>query len=146
VRTPAPSPQVRTPAPPTPPAPPAAKCDQITCIVNGYDSECCRALRGGTPLSPTGPAPAASVLPENLDRAAITEGLGTISTRRCSGASSATGLVKAHLKVAADGVVTSVTVESSPDAALSACVVEQAQHGRFKPTQRGGSFSYVWRF
>jgi predicted Zn finger-like uncharacterized protein len=145
-RTPAPpAAQVRTPAPAPAPASAAGKCDQVTCIVNG-DSDCCRALQGGAPLAPTGPAPARSVLPENLDRAAITEGLATISTKRCSGASSATGLVKAHVKVSAAGAVTSVTVESSPDAALSACVSEQAQRGRFKPTQRGGSFSYVWRF
>jgi predicted Zn finger-like uncharacterized protein len=145
VRTPAPSPQVRAPAPPAPPAGP--KCDQVTCIVNGYDSDCCRALRGGgSPTGPTGSEPVRSSLPENLDRAAITEGLATISTKRCSGASSVTGLVKAQLKVSAAGAVTAVNVQSSPDAALSACVVEQAQQGRFKPTQRGGSFSYVWRF
>jgi hypothetical protein len=139
---------VRPPvAPVRPPTVPAvAQCDQVTCIVNGYSGECCRALQGGAPLSPTAPTAPASMLPENLDRAAITEGLGTISTKRCGAASPATGLVKAHVKVSAAGTVTSVNVESSPDPALSACVVEQAQRGKFRPTQRGGSFSYVWRF
>jgi hypothetical protein len=115
--------------------------------VRGYDSECCRALQGGAlPPTTSGPAPARPAPPENLDRAAITEGLATISTQRCGGASSAAGLVKARLKVSADGSVTAVTIESSPDPALSACVVEQAQRGRFRTTQRGGSFGYVWRF
>jgi outer membrane biosynthesis protein TonB len=89
---------------------------------------------------------AIATAPENLDRAAIAAGLATISMKRCNGASSATGLVKAQLKVSAAGAVTSVTVQSSPDPALSACVAEQAKQGRFKPTRRGASFSYVWRF
>jgi predicted Zn finger-like uncharacterized protein len=147
VRTPAT--QVRTPAPPTTtptPAPtPAAKCDQVTCVVNGFDSECCRALQNGG-LRPPTPTPDRTPLADSLDRAAINEGLATISTKRCSNASAATGLVKAHVKVSPAGAVTSVTVDGSPDAALAACVVEQAQRGRFKPTQRGGSFAYVWRF
>jgi hypothetical protein len=130
---------------PRPPAPPAAKCDQVTCIVNGYDSDCCRALQGGAAVAP-GPARPTATAPENLDRAAIAAGLATISMKRCNGASSATGLVKAQLKVSAAGAVTSVTVQSSPDPALSACVAEQAKQGRFKPTRRGASFSYVWRF
>jgi predicted Zn finger-like uncharacterized protein len=148
VRTPSPTPQVRTPSPPAPPAPPAGpQCDQVTCVVNGYDSECCRALRGGNPLSgPTTPSPSSSDLPENLDRAAITTGLATISAQRCGGASAATGMVKAQLKVSPAGTVTAVNVQSSPDAALSACIVEQGLKGRFKATQRGGTFSYVWRF
>jgi hypothetical protein len=114
--------------------------------VNGYDSDCCRALQGGAAPPSIGPGPARPALPENLDRAAISEGLATISTKRCGGASSATGLVKVQLKVSATGAVTSVTVHSSPDAALSACVVEQAKQGRFRPTQRGASFGYLWRF
>ena len=48
--------------------------------------------------------------------------------------------------MSAAGAVTSVTVQSSPDPALSACVVEKAKQGRFRPTQRGASFGYVWRF
>jgi outer membrane biosynthesis protein TonB len=160
VRTPAPqprtptprprTPEVRTPAPtptPTPTPTPAAKCDQVTCIVNGYDSDCCRALRGQAPSLTPGPGPSQprAALPENLDRTAITEGLGTISTKRCAGLG-ASGLVKAQLKVAADGSVTTVNVQSAPDDALGACVAEQAKRGRFKPTQRGTTFSYVWRF
>ncbi len=146
-----PRPPVAQPRPPAvqprPPAPPAAaKCDQVTCIVNGYDSDCCRALQsGGAPVA-SGPTRPTAAVPENLDRAAIARGLATISMKRCGGASSATGLVKAQLKVSAAGAVTSVNVQSSPDAALSACVAAQAKQGRFQPTQRGASFSYVWRF
>jgi hypothetical protein len=117
--------------------------------VNGFDSECCRALqRGNTPtLTPDrNPAQTSDARPENLDRAAITEGLSTISTKRCSSKAPAGSLVKAQVKVSASGSVTAVNVQTSPDDALSACVVEQGMKGRFKPTQRGASFTYVWRF
>ena len=136
-----------TPARTTTTTPPEqAKCDQVTCIVNGNDSDCCRALQGNA-LTPTRPAvpTASSQLPESLDRAAINEGLATISTKSCGGVAPAGSLVKAHLKVSAAGAVTAVTVQSSPDAALSACMVAQIQKGRFKKTQRGGSFAYPWR-
>ena len=149
-------PPARTTTPPparttttTSTAPPAAaaKCDQVTCIVNGYDSDCCRALqRGSAPaVPPPGTTPKTAV-PENLDRDAIKAGLATISMKRCTSAAPAGSLVKAQVKVSADGAVTTVNVQSSPDAALSACVVEQAQKGRFRTTQRGASFGYVWRF
>jgi hypothetical protein len=117
--------------------------------VNGFDSDCCRALqRGSTPTLTPGanPGQTSATLPENLDRAAITEGLTTISMKRCSSKAPAGSLVKAQVKVSASGSVTAVNVQSSPDDALSACVVEQGQKGRFKPTQRGASFTYVWRF
>jgi len=42
--------------------------------------------------------------------------------------------------------VTAVTVRSSPDAALSACVTAAARKVSFARTQHGGSFAYVWRF
>ena len=137
----------RTAKQPTPPAAPEdSKCDQVTCIVNGYDSDCCRKLRAGNPLTdPSTPLPTTDPRPENLDRAAITTGLATISMQRCSGVAAATGMVKAQLKVSPAGTVTAVNVQSSPDAALSACVVEQGLRGKFKATQRGGSFSYVWK-
>jgi hypothetical protein len=50
------------------------------------------------------------------------------------------------VKVTADGAVASVTVKSSPDPSLSACVVREAKRGTFAKTKRGGSFSYFWRF
>jgi hypothetical protein len=42
--------------------------------------------------------------------------------------------------------VTGVTVRSSPDPALAACVTAAVSKGAFPATQRGGSFGYVWRF
>jgi predicted Zn finger-like uncharacterized protein len=135
----------------TPPStsPTPAKCDQVTCIVNGFDSDCCRALQAANPLlgtRPVQPPTTSTQLPEGLDRPAISEGLATISTKSCSGRAPAGSLVKARVKVSAAGAVTSVTIESSPDEGLSACVTAQVQKGRFKATQRGGSFAYVWRF
>lgn len=42
--------------------------------------------------------------------------------------------------------MTSVTVKSSPDPALVACVTAAVRKGTFPATQRGGSFGYTWRF
>jgi hypothetical protein len=42
--------------------------------------------------------------------------------------------------------VTGVTVRSSPDPALDACVTAAVEKGAFAATQRGSSLGYVWRF
>jgi len=42
--------------------------------------------------------------------------------------------------------VTVVTMRSSPDPALGACVTAAVRAGTFARTQRGGSFAYAWRF
>jgi TonB family protein len=85
-------------------------------------------------------------LPDSLDRATIVAGLSRIDTSGCRAGSPAHGDVTASIKVSADGAVTSVTVKTSPDPALSACVTAAARKGSFAATQRGGSFAYVWRF
>jgi hypothetical protein len=89
---------------------------------------------------------AVSNLPDNLDRAAIAAGLGTIRAQACGGRSSARGDVAVTIKVNADGGVSGVTIKSSPDPVLSSCVTAAAGKGKFAKTKRGASFGYVWRF
>lgn len=139
------------------PAHPDDACSEVTCIVNGYADACCRIYRdaGHRSASAASAAPTTSAAstaqpdpaqPENLDRQAIAAGLSRIDTSACRDRSQAHGIVSVSIKVSAAGAVTAVTVKSSPDPALSACVTAAAREGSFARTQRGASFSYVWRF
>jgi predicted Zn finger-like uncharacterized protein len=131
-------------APALQPAAAGESCSEVTCIVNSYADRCCEIYRtraDSRVAPPPGPP-----LPDSLDRATIVAGLSRIDTSGCRAGSAAHGDVTASIKVSADGAVTSVTVKSSPDPALSACVTAAARNGSFAPTQRGGSFAYVWRF
>jgi TonB family protein len=64
----------------------------------------------------------------------------------CGQLSTAMGTVKVHVRVSPAGSVDSVTVESTPEAALGACVAAVIQKAKLAPTQRGGSFSYPFVF
>jgi predicted Zn finger-like uncharacterized protein len=124
------------------PADSANACSEITCIVNGYADPCCAVHRRPA----AAPAPAGGALPERLDRPAIASGLTRIDTSGCGKQSPAHGEVKASVQVSSAGAVTGVTVKSSPDPALEACVIAAVRTGAFPATQRGGSFGYAWRF
>jgi TonB family protein len=128
-----------------PPAHPAEACSVITCIVNDYADPCCAMYRRPAAAGAPAPAPRAD-LPDSLDRAAIASGLGRIDARGCGQQSAAHGDVKVSVKVSPAGAVADVTVKSSPDPALDACVTAAVRKGAFPATQRGGSFAYVWRF
>jgi len=120
----------------------AEACSVVTCIVNGYADPCCAVHRRPA----AAPAPAAGGLPERLDRPAVAGGLARIDTSGCGAQSSVHGEVKAWVQVAPSGAVTGVTVKSSPDPALEACVTAAVRKGAFPASQRGGSFGYAWRF
>jgi outer membrane biosynthesis protein TonB len=66
--------------------------------------------------------------------------------QRCGNSSSAKGDVSVSVKVTPEGTVSSVTIKSTPDQALAACVEREAKLGTFAKTKRGGSFAYLWRF
>jgi hypothetical protein len=87
-------------------------------------------------------------LPESLDRTMISAGIANVKARitACRETSSAIGKVKIKVLVRPDGAVDDVTVETTPDAQLSACVVEAIQRAHFSKTQAGGSFSYPFVF
>jgi predicted Zn finger-like uncharacterized protein len=123
----------------------AESCSEVTCIVNSYADRCCEIYRGHAD-SPAAPPPPDPRLPGDLDRPAIAAGLARIDTRGCRDQSTARGDVTVSIKVSPAGAVTAVTVRSSPDPALSACVTAAVRNGMFAQTQRGSSFAYVWRF
>jgi TonB family protein len=72
--------------------------------------------------------------------------LAQIDTSGCGKQSPAHGDVKLSIKVSPAGAVTGVTVKSSPDPALDACVTAAVRKATFGATQYGGSFANVWRF
>jgi hypothetical protein len=120
------------------------KCTEVSCVVSGYAERCCEAFRPRHDTTPD-PRPTAN-LPDALDRTALTEGIATIKAQACGGRSPAHGDVKVSIKVAPGGTVANVTIRSTPDDVLGACVTAAAQRGSFAKTKRGGTFSYLWRF
>ena len=168
IATPAPEPAIVVPQPATPPAPPKqtrktpspppktrleapppktddGDCTDVSCAYNDYAGNCCDRFRPKTP-KPGTPQPATGGLPENLDRAALAAGIATIKAQRCGGSSSARGDVNVSVKVTPEGKVSSVTIKSTPDQTLAACVEREAKLGSFAKTRRGGTFKYFWRF
>jgi TonB family protein len=135
---PAPSPPPTTPSPPPPPSPMPesdASCDEVSCVLNNNEGQCCAKYRHGA-------------VPDTLDRSAISTGVAAVKgqVQACGQQSSAKGRVKVHVRVAANGLVTGVEIEATPDAALGACVQAAMRKARFAPTEQGGSFSYPFVF
>jgi predicted Zn finger-like uncharacterized protein len=133
-------------------------CDEVSCVLNNYEGSCCAKFRkggggGSKPASGgnTAAKPAAgggADLPDGLDRSMISSGIANVKARvtSCGDKSQAKGKVKVHVKVGGNGAVSVVTVESSPDASLGACVAAAVQKASFSKTQNGGSFSYPFVF
>jgi TonB family protein len=64
---------------------------------------------------------------------------------RCVTRPTQAGEVKVSVQVSPSGAVTGVTVKSSPDPALEACVTAAVRNGAFPASQRDGSFGHAWR-
>ena len=129
------------PAPePARPAPSDA-CDEVSCVLDGKDP-CCAKFR--KPPAPVIHNP----LPDALDRASIASGVASVkaAVAACGPRSAAHGTVKVHVRLGANGLVTRVMVEQTPDAALGARVEAAIQRAVFPRTQTGGSFSYPFLF
>jgi len=116
------------------PPPAAESCDAVTCEINP-EGACCDKHRkvAALPL---------------LDKKLISDGMSAVRARvmACGAKSAAKGVVTIKVYVASAGSVTKVNVESSPDAALGACVAAAAQTASFADTQKGGSFRIPFTF
>lgn len=125
-------------------------CDEVSCVLNNYEGACCAKYKkgGSKPSGGGGGGAAKSDLPDTLDRAMITDGVGKVKARvmTCGDKSPAKGQVKVSIKVGPDGAVTSVQVKTTPDAALGNCVAGIVQKATFGRTVTGGSFSYLYTF
>jgi len=136
----------REPAPvPAPgPAPTVDEtCDEVSCVLNNNTPSCCAKYKKDAPVAPvvTGP-------PVALERQGISNGIMSVkaSVSACGTHATAHGIVKVRVRVAASGLVTNVEVDSTPDAALGACVAKVVERAVFPRTQTGGSFSYPFVF
>jgi hypothetical protein len=129
---------------PTTSTPPPAGCDEVSCVLSNYAGACCAKFRAPS-------APVISVkpsLPESLDRQLVTNAIVRVKARvlACAQQSQAKGKVKIRVTVEPSGSVRTVTIESTPDAALGSCVAVVIQRAVFPRTQYGGAFSYPFIF
>lgn len=120
-------------------------CDEVSCVLGSGDDACCAKYRAPR-KEPANPF--AGAVPDALDRHAISTGISRVKARvaACGRQSTAHGKVKVKVHVGANGRVTNVIVEATPDAALGACVAAAIQRAVFARTQKGGSFSYPFVF
>jgi TonB family protein len=94
------------------------------------------------------PLPPPVDLPAELSQAAINQGMARIKPKidACAAKSQHQGTVTVSVKVMGSGGVDDVKVKSSPDGSLGACVARAVQTAAFARTQKGGTFSYPFRF
>jgi len=100
------------------------------------------------PPVPPGQGSAAPPPTNELDRAAISDGIAKVKAKvaDCGKTSKAKGSVKVKVIVAKDGTVTSATIDVTPDEALGKCVAGVIKAAKFKATNSGGAFSYPFVF
>lgn len=131
------------PAPAPVPAPTVDdSCDEVSCVLNNNTPSCCaKYKKERAPVVVTGP-------PAALDRQAISNGVASVkaSVAACGTHTTARGIVKLHVRVGANGLVTTASVAATPDAALGGCVEAAVRRAVFPRTQSGGSFSYPFVF
>jgi outer membrane biosynthesis protein TonB len=132
-------------------APASGGCEEVSCVLNNYEGSCCAKYKkktSGGGGGGGGGGAAKSDLPDSLDRAMISTGIGNVKARvsTCGDKSPAKGKVKVKVSVGGDGRVSNVAVETTPDPALGACVSAAVSKATFAKTQSGGSFSYPFVF
>ena len=136
-----------TPPPPVHEAAKSGDCDEVSCLV-GSESACCARLRGGDHPSEKKKIAVDPDLPAKLDASMITAGMANVKARvmACGSKAPPGSRIKVHVKVEGDGHVSNATIESSPDPALTACVVAAVKRATFPKTQTGNSFGIPYSF
>jgi len=125
--------------------PELSSCDEVSCVLSNYQGPCCAKFRA-PPI--TSKNPSANGVPDYLDRQSISNGIAKVkaSVTSCGDRSTVKGKVKVRVHVGANGLVTRVSIEATPDPALGACVAAAIKRAVFERTQSGGSFSYPFVF
>jgi hypothetical protein len=114
-------------------------CDKVSCVIDAYARPCCEQYRPKKPGD----------LPNELDRAMITSGMGKAKAAviRCGELTpTAKGIVRLAMKVTPDGAVAEAGVSETPDAALGECVSSAVRKVTFAKTELGGEFVYPFKF
>jgi molybdenum cofactor biosynthesis protein B len=115
-------------------------CDEVSCVLDHYERECCAPFKPKTPENPG--------MQQDLDRASVAKSIESMKAVviTCGQKFQGKGQVRVHLAIAPDGHVTSADVESSPSAGLGACVAEALRRVQFKHTANGGEVTYPYNF
>ncbi|WP_428266522.1 GYF domain-containing protein [Haliangium sp.] len=128
----------------------SGKCmDEVACLLADRPPPCCskytKKSSGGSSGRSSG---SNSNLPEKLTRSDITNGINRVRGRvsACGGKHPGKGQVKVTVKVAGSGSVSSVSVKSSPSAALGSCVAKEVKRAKFSKSQQGATFTYPFVF
>ena len=97
------------------------------------------------PSKPMAPPPE---LPAELSKGEQSKGMARIQSKisDCAAKSQHQGTVEVSVKVTGSGGVDDVKVKSSPSPGLAVCVAAAVQKAQFSRTQKGGTFSYSFRF
>jgi len=120
-------------------------CDEVSCALDRYQLACCAKFKPAE--VPVEPKPT-SDLPEKIDRSMIVDAMGKMKPAvvRCGEIHGTKGTVKLYVQVTAGGSVEDVSVQSTPDAPIGACVATAIKKASFARTQNGGSFGYPFVF
>jgi hypothetical protein len=116
---------------------PTCHLDEVACLLADRPPPCCAVYRSRGSGGP-------SSLTAGQIRLVVSRLRARIA--RCAEESDQGGTVRAHVKVAPDGTVTSVVIRDAPDDALAQCVAHIMRGARFPATDQGGSFLYPFVF
>jgi molybdenum cofactor biosynthesis protein B len=124
------------------------ECDEVSCMLSKYDRPCCERFRPPPVEKPPVVVVDPDAGPVELDKTLIKVGVERFRAMviRCGEQVAAKGTVSVAVVVKPDGNVQSVSVASTPDAALGDCVAGVMRKATFAKTQHGGSFTYPFAF
>ncbi len=126
------------------------ECDEVTCMLNKFNKPCCERFKPKETVKPPAEVPPSNPSggPVELDKTLIRVGVERFRAQviRCGEQSAAKGTVSLSVVVKPDGGVSSVSVASTPDAALGECAAGVMRKATFAKTQNGGSFTYPFVF
>jgi molybdopterin adenylyltransferase len=138
---------------PTNPVNTGENCDEVSCILDKFARPCCERYKPADSGTGSGSGtaekkPPVAAGPIELDKTLIRIGVERFRPQiiRCGEQGTTKGTVKLSVVVRADGMVDSVTVAETPDAALGNCAAAVMRKATFAKTQNGGSFTYPFEF
>lgn len=135
-------PETKPAATPTPPA--EDGCDEVSCVLEKYQRECCARFKptNGDAFHPK------NETPDTLDKSMVYAGIEKVKPKviACGEKSPAKGTVKLAITVAAAGNVTDISVADAPDPALGQCVLAAVKRATFGKSVNGASFTFPFAF
>jgi TonB family protein len=123
--------------------PPEDGCDEVSCVLEKYARACCARYKPAEDaFHPKG------TVPDALDKAMVKAGMEKVKPKvvSCGEKIAVKGTVKLAITVAPAGTISDISVESSPDAALGACVMAAVKRATFGKSVNGASFTYPFAF